>query len=271
MDIFRVLILGVVEGLTEFLPISSTGHLIVAEKLLHFRDSASLFTVVVQLGSILAATLYFRSDLVYIAKKLIARDKAMILFARNVFIGLLPAGLLGVVVEKFVGLPDSLTLIATSLIVGGAVLLAVEKYAFIATSNGSEVNYSAVTGKRALMVGLAQCVSLIPGVSRSGATIAGGLLSGLDRKTAAVLSFYLGIPIMLAASALKLASHHSQLRGIQGGGLGLVVGVAASFVSGFLVVKWLLRYIQTHGFGGFALYRIGAGSLLLAASLLRWL
>jgi undecaprenyl-diphosphatase len=271
MEIIKVIILGIIEGLTEFLPISSTGHVIVAEKLLHFRDEAALFTVVVQIGAILAAALYFRKDLVYIIKSLLKKDKYMQKFALNVLIGLLPAGLLGLLIEKFTSIPDSLVVISISLIIGGIVLLLVENYAHIAPPKDTDIDYDSVTPKRSLYVGLAQCLALIPGVSRSGATIVGGMLSGLDRRTAAVFSFYLGIPLMLAASALKLAKHHSELSSLPAGSTGLIIGVIASFVSGYLVVSWLLKYIQTHDFRGFAYYRIMFGSILLVSSLAKWL
>ena len=271
MELIKVIILGITEGLTEFLPISSTGHVIVAEKLLNYRDEAALFTVVVQLGAILAAAWYFRHDLAYIVKKVLVKDRPMTKFALNVFIGLLPAGIVGFIVEKTVGLTDSLVIISASMIVGGLVLLLVEKYANIATSNPSTVNYSTITSKKSLLIGAAQCLAIIPGVSRSGATIVGGLLVGLDRKTAAVFSFYLGIPIMLAASALKIAGHHSAISQLPAGSAGLVLGVVASAVSGFLVVKWLMTYIQSHTFKPFAYYRIGAGVVLLVLAVNNWI
>jgi undecaprenyl-diphosphatase len=267
MEIIKVIILGIVEGLTEFLPISSTGHVIVAEKLLHFRDEAALFTVVVQIGAILAAALFFRKDLLHIVKRLIAGDKSMQKFTLSVLIGIIPAGIIGIAIEKFAKISDSLVAISASMIIGGIVLLLVENYANITPSKTTDIDYDSVTPRRSLYVGIAQCFALIPGVSRSGATIVGGMLSGLDRRTAAVFSFYLGIPIMIAASGLKLAKHHSELSSLPGGSFGLLIGVAASFISAFLVVKWLLKYIQTHDFRHFAYYRIVAGTILLASAL----
>ena len=262
MQLLYVVILGIIEGLTEFLPISSTGHLLVAEKLLHFKDEASLFTVVIQLGAILAAAWYFRKDLIYIVRQIFARDSFMLGFARNVVIGIVPAGIIGLILEKTIGLPDSIMLVATSLVLGGVVLWVVENHYTVKPLKDGEVNYESITAKRALIVGLAQCLSLIPGVSRSGSTIVGGMLCGLDRKTATVFSFYLSIPLMLAASLLKLKDGSSKISLISGGSVGLIVGTVATGVTAFIVVKWLLQYVQKNSFKPFAYYRIGFGSLL---------
>lgn len=262
MQILHIIILGILEGLTEFLPISSTGHLLVAEKLLHFKDEASLFTVVIQFGAILAAAWYFRKDLVYIVKQVFARDSFMLNFAKNVLIGIVPAGIVGLVLEKTIGLPDSLMLVATSLIIGGVVLWVVENHYSVKPLKDGEVNYEAITPKRALVIGLAQCLSLIPGVSRSGSTIVSGMLSGLDRKTATVFSFYLSIPLMLAASLIKLKDGSSKISLISGGSVGLIVGTIATGITAFIVVKWLLQYVQKNNFKPFAYYRIGFGALL---------
>lgn len=263
MDILSALLLGIVEGLTEFLPISSTGHLLVTQNLVGFKDDTALFTVVIQFGAILAAAWYFRGDLAQILNRCFSGDKAMQKFARNVVIGLLPAGVIGLVVEKTVGIPDSLLLIASTLIIGGLVFLFVEsKYNVPANK---EVNYKAITLKRSVIIGLAQCLALIPGVSRSGATIVAGLASGLDRKTAAVFSFYLSIPIMFAASAYKLVSDRSELQNITGGRIGLLVGTVSAFIAAFLAVAWLMKYIQTNTFRPFAYYRIAVGLVILIA------
>jgi len=265
MDILSALLLGIIEGLTEFLPVSSTGHLLVGGKLLGFKDDTALFTVVIQLGAILAAAWYFRNDLAYIVRQCLSKDPAMLTFVRNVCIGLLPAGIIGFIVEKTVGIPDSLTLIALALIVGGFIFLAVESKLAIDSKKTGEVDYDSITLKRSLLIGLAQCLALVPGVSRSGATIVAGLASGLDRKTAAVFSFYLSIPIMLAASMLKLASGRSELQNISGGTIGLIVGTIAAAVTAFITVSWLMKYIQTNTFKPFAYYRIVLGSIILLA------
>jgi undecaprenyl-diphosphatase len=262
-EIFKAFILGIIEGVTEFLPVSSTGHLLVAQKLIGFKDDVALFTVVIQFGAIAAAAWYFRNDLVHIWKQCRAKDAATIRFVRNVFVGLLPAGIIGLIVEKTFGIPDSLVAIGVTLIIGGIIFLIIEqKYAIEPAPDGS-INYDSITLGRSLAIGFAQCLALIPGVSRSGATIMAGMASGLDRKTAAVFSFYLSIPIMFAASALKLIDGRSELQNISGGAAALVVGLVVSAITAFIVVKWLMKYVQTNTFKPFAYYRISVGILLL--------
>jgi undecaprenyl-diphosphatase len=263
MEFIKIIILGIIEGITEFLPISSTGHLVAAEKLLHFKDEASLFTVIIQLGAIVAAAWYFRKDLAHIVKQLIAKDRLIMNFTKNVVIGLIPAGVIGVIIEKTVGISDSILLIAVSLILGGVVLWVVENHYSVKPLPHGEVGYDEITTKRSVIIGFAQALAIIPGVSRSGATIVSGMLSGLDRKTATVFSFYLSIPIMLAASALKFKDGRSKLSLITGGSAGLVVGLVVSFVVACVVISWLLRYVQKNSFKPFAYYRIGLGGLLL--------
>lgn len=263
MDILQAIILGIIEGATEFLPISSTGHLIVSEKLIGFHDTAEIYTVVVQLGAILAAVWYFRKDLARIIGGLLARDKSMTAFCKNVLLGLIPAAVLGVIIEKTVGLPDSLVLIAIMLIVGGAIFIIIENLPHTQPDPGGDVAYGSISSKRSLLVGLGQCLALIPGVSRSGATIMTGLLVGLDRKTATVFSFYLSIPLMIAASAIKLLDNSSSISEISGGSTSLIFGTISAFVSALLVIHWLLGYVQKHDFKPFAYYRIALGSILL--------
>ncbi len=265
MDILSALFLGIVEGLTEFLPISSTGHLLVTEKLIGFKDDTALFTVVIQLGAILAAGWYFRKDLAYIISSLARGDKAMRRFAWSVIIGVLPSGLVGLIVEKTIGLPDALPLIAVTMIVGGIAFLFIENRVTKKPLQSGEVAYDDITPRRALYVGLGQCLAIIPGVSRSGATIMSGLLAGLDRKTATIFSFYLSIPIMVAASALKLLDGRSTLSSITGGTPALVVGVISAFITALLVINWLLKYVTTNSFKPFAYYRIAVGLILAVA------
>lgn len=262
MDIVKSIILGIIEGATEFLPISSTGHLLISEKLLNFKDTTALYTVVIQLGAIFAAVWYFRKDLVSITKGLLSREKVMTTFCMHVVIGIIPVALLGLIIEKTIGLPDSPTLIAASLILGGVVFLLVENQPHKPADPKGKVVYGDITAKRSLLIGIGQCLALIPGVSRSGATIMTGLLAGLDRKTATVFSFYLSIPIMIAASALKLYSDSSALSEISGGSASLFFGVISAFISALLVIHWLLGYVQKHNFKPFAYYRIGLGTLL---------
>lgn len=264
MDILYAIILGIIEGITEFLPISSTAHLVVAEDLMNFKDTASLFTVVIQLGAILAATVHFRADLLYIARSVVARDKAMLLFIRNVIFGLLPSLVLGLLVEKTIGLSDSLALIAGALVAGGIIFLLIENKPHAPTKKDGTVRYEAITAQRSWLIGLGQALAIIPGVSRSGATIMTGLMCGLDRKTATVFSFYLSIPVMIGASTLKLIDDRSTLSSVSGGATGLLVGTIVSFVVALLVIRWLLSYVQTNTFKPFAYYRIGVGLTILA-------
>jgi len=263
MDILKALLLGIIEGITEFLPVSSTAHLLVSEKVLGYKDAAEVFTVVIQLGAIVAAAWYFRKDLLYIIRCLIARDKAMTTFAGGVIIGVLPTALVGLIVEKTIGLPDSLWLISAMLIVGGIVFILVENMSHKTPSKTGDVRYEDITTKKSLLIGLTQCLSIIPGVSRSGATIMGGLLVGLDRKTATVFSFYLSIPIMVAASALKLASDRSAISSISGGSSALIVGVVSAFITACITITWLLKYVTKKDFKPFAYYRIGLGILII--------
>jgi undecaprenyl-diphosphatase len=262
MDALHAILLGIIEGLTEFLPISSTAHLLVAQDVIGFRDEAELFTVVVQLGAIAAAAWYFRHDLTRIVQMALKRDRPTLLFARNVLLALFPAGLLGLVVEKTVGVPTSLTLIACMLIVGGLAFLAIEHYVKLAKPSQTPIEQT-VTGRQAAYIGLGQTLALIPGVSRSGATIMSGLLAGLDRRMATAFSFYLSIPIMLGASAVKLMDDYSQLEYVTGGGTGLALGLTAAFISALIAIHWLLKYVANHSFKIFAWYRIILGLLLL--------
>ena len=263
IEIIHAIILGIVEGITEFLPISSTAHLLVSEKLIGFSDAAGIFTVVIQLGAIMAAAWYFRKDLMYIVSAVKSGDKFMRGFLASVLVGVLPAALTGLIVEKTIGLPDSLLMIATALILGGIAFIIVENGHIKKSNSIGEVAYADITLRRALYIGIGQCFALIPGVSRSGATIMGGLVTGLDRKTSTVFSFYLSIPIMLAASALKLIDGKSELSKISGGTPALMVGVICSFITALLAINWLLKYVSTKDFKPFAYYRIALGIIIL--------
>lgn len=269
MDLLYAAILGVIEGVTEFLPISSTAHLLVTEKLVGFSDEAEVFTVVIQLGAVLAAALLFKD----VTWRMLAgawrggRDERR--FFISVALGLLPAAVVGLAVEMTVGLPDSLLLITWTLIVGGIVLWAIERW--IDTKpldKESDVNYASISPLKALAIGCAQCLAIIPGVSRSGATIGGGLLMGVNRPTATSFSFFLSIPIIAAASVLKLANHYDKIGSISGGWLSVAIGSVVSFITAFIVVKWLLGYVKSNDFKPFAYYRIVVGVLILVVAYL---
>lgn len=272
LEILRAIILGIVEGLTEFLPISSTGHLIVAQRAIGFKDTAELFTVVIQIGAVSAVVWYYRIDLFKRIAGLFKRSKGATKFWLNLIIATIPAGLIGLILDKTLQKYSVPSTVAVALILGGIVLWLVETYHHQNKPQRPRqmghsdpvANLDSITPKQALRVGLAQIVSLVPGVSRSGSTIVGGLLAGLDRVTATAFSFYLSMPIMALATIYKVGKEHSKIASLPGGITALVVGVVAAFITGLLAVSWLLRYISGHDFKNFAYYRIGFGLVILA-------
>ncbi len=268
--LLHAIILGIIEGLTEFLPISSTGHLIVAEHAIGFKDMAELFTVVIQIGSVSAVIWYYRLDIINRIKRLFKREKGAEKFWLNLIIATIPAGLAGVALDKTLQKYAVPRTVAIMLILGGIVLWLVETYHHQNRGNRSrarlqneERSHKArlddITPKQALGVGMAQVVSLVPGVSRSGATIVGGLLSGLDRVTATAFSFYLSMPVMILATLYKVGKNHAQINQLPGGKAALIVGIVTAFITGLLAVSWLLQYISKHDFKNFAYYRICFG------------
>lgn len=262
LAILQAILLGVVEGLTEFLPISSTGHLIVAEKVINYHDAARLFTVVVQMGAIAAVIWYYRKDLIKRVVALFKKEKAAFNFWRNMIIATIPAALAGITLDNILGSKDLVGLVAAMLIVGGVIMLIAEKQ-FARRLKGTDIALDAVTAKQAFAVGCAQVASLLPGVSRSGATIVGGMYAGLNRVTSATFSFYLSMPILVMASGYKLLKGKDDLHLISGGSSALLAGTAAAFITALLAISWLLQYITKHDFKPFAYYRIGLGFLLL--------
>ncbi len=257
--LLHALILGIVEGLTEFLPVSSTGHLILAGDLLGFNDErGKLFHIVVQSGAILAVCWEYRARLAAVVGGL-PRDPAAQRFVLNLAIAFLPLAILGLLFGKAIKATlFNPVAVATAFIVGAFVILWAEKREH--TIRVDSVDQ--LTPLDALKLGLAQAVALIPGTSRSGATIIGGLLFGLSRKAATEFSFFLAIPTLLVATTYQLYKERHLLSFDD---IGMwVVGVIASFVSAFLCVRWLLRYISTHDFTVFAWYRIAFGIAVLA-------
>jgi undecaprenyl-diphosphatase len=261
MDALYALLLGVIEGLTEFLPISSTGHVIIAENYIHFKDTAKIFTVVIQIGAIMAVVWYYRKDIAEKISGLFGHQKQAVQFWINLVIATIPACIAGLILDKSFEKYATPGVVATALILGGIVLWLVDNKP--APAKAEPIKLNEVTRKQAITVGLAQCLSLIPGVSRSGSSIVGGLLSGLNRPTATTFSFYLGIPILTLASAYKLLKDFDQIGNISGGGISIVIGIVASFITGLIAVSWLLRYVSTHNFRIFAYYRILLGLLVL--------
>lgn len=267
--IIHAIILGIIEGLTEFLPISSTGHLIVAEHAIGFKDTAELFTVVVQIGAIAAVVWYYRLDLINRITGLFKREKRADRFWINLIIATIPAGLIGVALDKTLQKYAVPRTVAWMLILGGVVLWLVETYRHESAERPRsmgrkpEARLDSITPKQALGVGVAQVASLVPGVSRSGATIVGGLLSGLDRVTATAFSFYLSIPVMVLATGYKIIKQRHDIASLPGGSAALVVGIISAFVTALMAVSWLLRYISRHDFKSFAYYRFGFGIFIL--------
>ncbi len=254
-ELLSALILGIVEGLTEFLPISSTGHLILAGELLGANDERwGVFNIVIQTGAMLAVVWEYRARFF----------KFDLNLYKNLFIAFIPAAVLGLLFSKYIkaylfhAVP-----VALAFIVGGIILL-VERKSFQPRVETTP----AMTWLDALKVGLAQCFALIPGTSRSGATIIGGMLFGLSRRAATEFSFFLAVPTLVAAGAYDLWKHRELF---SAGDLGMfAVGSAAAFVSAFVVVRWLIRYVATHDFKPFAWYRIVFGFVVLLTAYFGW-
>ena len=258
------IILGIVEGVTEFLPVSSTGHLILATELLGFdAEKWAAFNVIIQLGAILAIVVLYWRTFWAVLEGILRKNPMSWRFIRNVLIGFLPSAIIGVIlISKIEVLLGNAEIVAWALIAGGIAILLIEKF----VKPGEIVGVAEMPLKTVLGVGLIQCLAMIPGVSRSGATILGGLSLGVERRTAAEFSFFLAIPTMLGATTLELAKHHDTLlSGASGVGFGTVaVGFIVSFVVAIVVVKGFIHYISRHGFGPFAWYRIVAGAAALA-------
>jgi undecaprenyl-diphosphatase len=259
----KALILGVVEGLTEFLPVSSTGHLIVAGSLLNFTDEhAKTFDVVIQLGAILAVCWEFRRRIGSVVAGLPNRPDAR-RFTLNVIIATIPAIVLGLLFEKTIKAAlFSPVPVAFALVAGGVVILWAEARQRARGAAAARVqSVDDLSPLDALKVGLAQCFALIPGMSRSGSTIIGGMLFGLDRRVATEFSFFLAIPVIFGATGYELYRDWHLLSVDALGNFAL--GFVAAFISAFACVRWLLRYISAHDFTVFAWYRIGFGLLIL--------
>jgi len=263
------IILGIVEGVTEFLPVSSTGHLILATELLGFdAEKWGAFNVIIQLGAILAIVVLYWRTFWAVLEGLLRKNPMSWRFVRNIVIGFVPSAILGVLlIDNIEALLGNAVVVAWALIVGGFAILAIERFARPGEIVGvAEMQLRTVAG-----VGLIQCLSMIPGVSRSGATILGGLSLGVERRTAAEFSFFLAIPTMLGATTLEILRHHDALLAGAGDvGFGTVaIGFVVSFIVAIVVVKAFVAYISRHGFAPFAWYRIVAGAAALAWLTLR--
>ncbi len=259
--LLKALILGIVEGLTEFLPISSTGHLILAGDLLDFNDEkGKMFEIMIQCGAIVAVLWEYRARFLGVLRGL-GSNVAAQRFVLNLFVAFLPAAILGLIFGKhikaalFKPVP-----VAIAFIVGAFVILWAER-------REHRIMVKTVDDMRwtdALKVGLAQSFALIPGTSRAGATIIGGMLFGLSRQAATEFSFFLAVPVLFAASGYEFVKNRALFSTDDLGLFG--VGFAAAFVSAFLCVRWLLRYVSSHDFTPFAWYRIVFGIVVLVTA-----
>jgi undecaprenyl-diphosphatase len=265
-ELIQVIILGIVEGVTEFLPISSTGHLIVAADLLGFKDPGGTFEIVIQLGAVLAVVWFYRRDWLERLRKL-SSDPDARRFWLNLFVAFLSAAVCGLLFEKLI--TETLfapLVVAISLIVGGIIIWLVDKPeskdADRSLDFAEHIGLDAITIRQALFIGTAQITALVPGVSRSASSIVGGLLSGLDRETATAFSFYLAIPTLGGATVYKLLKSYHQIAE-QGASLHIAFGTIVAFFAALLVIGWLLRYVAHHNFRMFAVYRIIAGIAII--------
>ncbi len=257
--LLKALILGIVEGLTEFLPVSSTGHLILVGDLLGFNDDkGKMFEIVIQFAAILAVCWEYRNRLGDVATGLLAGKEDARRFVLNLLVAFIPAAALGLLfaskIKLYLFKPVP---VALAFIVGGILILWAERRKHVVTVH----QVGEMTWRDALKVGLAQSLALIPGTSRSGATIIGGLFFGMSRQAATEFSFFLAIPTLFAATAYELVKYR-HLLSMDDIGM-FAVGGAASFVSAFFAVRGLLRYISRHDFSAFAWYRIGFGLVVL--------
>lgn len=253
-----VVILGIVEGLTEFIPVSSTGHLVLAGALLGLPPGSETFDIVIQLGAILAVVVLYWGRLWGVVTGIFRRDTKAIDFARNVLIGFFPSMIVGAIAYSAIkAMLETPVIVAVALIVGGIAILLIERLPRRITTTEVET----MSARTALGIGMVQCLSMIPGVSRSGATIMGGLLLGVERKVAAEYSFFLAIPTMAGATTLALWKARDDLDTSHMGAIGL--GFLVSFVVAILVIRWFLGVVTRRGFAPFAWYRIIAGSIAL--------
>ena len=268
MDIvllIKAAIMGVVEGLTEFLPISSTGHLILAGALLGFDDEkAKVFDIAIQTGAIFAVILVYWQKIRDTVLALPTEKQAQ-RFALNVVIAFFPAVILGLLYGKAIKAHLFTPVVVASLfIIGGFIIIWAERRQLSKPSATRIHDVDDMSPVDALKVGLAQCTAMIPGMSRSGATIIGGMLLGLSRKAATDFSFYLAIPTLIGAGAYSLYKDRALLSLADAPVFG--VGLVMSFISAWLCIRWLLRFISTHSFVGFAYYRIVFGIVVLVTA-----
>jgi undecaprenyl-diphosphatase len=258
-DAVTAIILGIVEGLTEFLPVSSTGHLILATELLGYQaEKWAVFNVAIQPGAILAIVVLYWRTFVDVLKGLFAREPSSFAFVRNLLVAFTPAVALGLALgDQIDALLENAKVVAWALIIGGIAILIVERLARPQESGG----VAALSLSNSVKIGVAQCLAMIPGVSRSGATILGAMALGIDRKTAAEFSFFLAVPTLMGATTLQLFKHRDEITADSMGLIG--IGFVVSFIVAIAVVKAFLAVITRYGFAPFGWYRIVAGAAAL--------
>ena len=270
MDIilmFKALLLGIIEGITEFLPISSTGHLIVFGSLLDFHSKGKVFEIAIQLGAVLAVVYEYRQKFIHILTH-IGRDNVVNRFILNLAIAFIPAAVVGLLFSEYIKAvlfnPIS---VACALIVGGFLILWIENHA---QNHVPKVeNVDQMQPKDALAVGIAQVLALIPGTSRSGSTIMGGMLWGIERKAATEFSFFLAVPMMVAATGHDIIKHRHDFT-VDDVGL-IAIGFVAAFAAGLLAVKALLKFVASKNYVPFAYYRMVFGGVVLLTWSMGWI
>lgn len=259
--LFQAVILGFVEGLTEFIPVSSTGHLILLVEMLDFKGpSGKIFEIIIQLGAILAICWVFRDKLFHIVRTL-PSNKDSQRFAKIIVLAFVPSLVVGIFAHDFIkNVLFSPWVVSISLIVGGVAILVIERI----TAQRPPAPYNAMESlplRRAFYIGCCQTIAMIPGVSRSGATIMGALLLGVERRVATEFSFFLAIPTMLAATVFDIYKNYHSLS--FDGVAVIAMGFVSAFIAAMLVVRALVAFISTHGFTPFAWYRLALGGVML--------
>jgi len=257
--LLKTIVIGLVEGLTEFLPISSTGHILLAEQVLDFQGpQGKVFEIVIQFGAILAVCVLYYAKIFATVAGVTRRDPASIRFATAIIVAFLPAAVIGVAAHRYIKMMlDTPVVVPIAFIVGGIAILLIERYA----QRPRIKSVDDIDWKTALFVGFCQCLAMVPGVSRSGATIMGARVLRVDRATSAEFSFFLAIPTMLGATVYDLYKNWTTLDW-HGGGL-IAIGFVMAFLSALVVVRPFVRFVSRHGFGVFAWYRIAVGALAL--------
>jgi undecaprenyl-diphosphatase len=260
--LLTAILLGIVEGLTEFIPVSSTGHLILASELLGYAaEEWATFNVIIQLGAILAVIVLYWRTFWDVARGLFTGDPKAWRFVRNLAVAFVPSAVLGfILLDHIEALLENAWVVAVALILGGIAILIIERTVRPAVGEGG---VSAIPLRTALGIGLLQCLSMVPGVSRSGATIMGALALGVERKTAAEFSFFLAVPTMIGATSLVVLTNREEIAAsnVDWGLIG--VGFAVSFIVALVVIKWFIGVVSRYGFAPFAWYRIVAGTAAL--------